>query len=75
MDHLKDYVKATSPVMHFLTYADDLATGYFQKQGFSTDTTIEKSVWKGYIKDYGGRTLMQCSMVPRVTISRGWPCG
>ncbi|KAF7547165.1 hypothetical protein G7Z17_g7913 [Cylindrodendrum hubeiense] len=27
MAHLKDYVKATSPVMHFLTYADNYATG------------------------------------------------
>ncbi|KAL4879083.1 Bromodomain-containing protein [Aspergillus karnatakaensis] len=50
MAHLKDYVKATSPVMHFLTYADNYATGYFQKQGFTKDI----------------RTLMQCSMVPRI---------
>ena len=66
MAHLKDYVKATSPVMHFLTYADNYATGYFQKQGFTKDITLEKSVWMGYIKDYEGGTLMQCSMVPRV---------
>lgn len=66
MAHLKDYVRATSPVMHFLTYADNYATGYFQKQGFTKDITLEKSVWMGYIKDYEGGTLMQCSMVPRV---------
>lgn len=29
MAHLKDYVRATSPVMHFITYADNYATGYF----------------------------------------------
>ncbi|QKX56756.1 uncharacterized protein TRUGW13939_03863 [Talaromyces rugulosus] len=66
MAHLKDYVKATSPIMHFLTYADNYATGYFQKQGFTKDVTLEKSAWKGYIKDYEGGTLMQCSMVPKI---------
>jgi len=66
MAHLKDYVKATSPVMHFLTYADNYATGYFQKQGFKKDITLPKSVWMGYIKDYEGGTLMQCSMLPRI---------
>ncbi|KXX73434.1 Histone acetyltransferase GCN5 [Madurella mycetomatis] len=66
MAHLKDYVKATSPVMHFLTYADNYATGYFQKQGFTKEITLDRSVWMGYIKDYEGGTLMQCSMVPRI---------
>jgi histone acetyltransferase len=66
MAHLKDYVKATSPVMHFLTYADNYATGYFQKQGFTKDITLDKSIWMGYIKDYEGGTLMQCSMLPRI---------
>ncbi|KAI0531873.1 histone acetyltransferase GCN5-like protein [Xylaria digitata] len=66
MAHLKDYVRATSPVMHFLTYADNYATGYFQKQGFSKKITLDKSIWMGYIKDYEGGTLMLCSMVPRI---------
>ncbi|KAI2629801.1 histone acetyltransferase GCN5 [Hypoxylon sp. NC1633] len=66
MAHFKDYVKATSPAMHFLTYADNYATGYFQKQGFTKEITLDKSVWMGYIKDYEGGTLMQCSMLPRV---------
>lgn len=34
MAHLKDYVRASSPVMHFLTYGDNYATGYFQKTRF-----------------------------------------
>ncbi|EDN05621.1 histone acetyltransferase GCN5 [Histoplasma capsulatum] len=66
MFHLKDYVRATSPVMHFLTYADNYATGYFQKQGFTKEITLDKSIWMGYIKDYEGGTLMQCSMLPRI---------
>ncbi|KAL2021590.1 hypothetical protein VTK56DRAFT_6943 [Thermocarpiscus australiensis] len=66
MAHLKDYVKATGPVMYFLTYADNYATGYFQKQGFTKEITLDKSIWMGYIKDYEGGTLMQCSMLPRI---------
>ncbi|KAK5073380.1 histone acetyltransferase [Exophiala xenobiotica] len=66
MAHLKDYVKATSPIMHFLTYADNYAIGYFKKQGFTKDITLEKSVWMGYIKDYEGGTIMQCSMLPKI---------
>ncbi|KAI0391439.1 histone acetyltransferase GCN5-like protein [Xylariaceae sp. FL0594] len=66
MAHLKDYVRATSPVMHFLTYADNYATGYFQKQGFTKEITLDKSAWMGYIKDYEGGTLMQCTMLPRI---------
>ncbi|EFR05330.1 histone acetyltransferase GCN5 [Nannizzia gypsea CBS 118893] len=66
MAHLKDYIRATSPVMHFLTYADDYATGYFQKQGFTKHITLNKAIWAGYIKDYEGGTLMQCSLLPRM---------
>lgn len=65
MAHLKDYVKATSPVMHFLTYADNYAIGYFKKQGFTKEITLDKSVWMGYIKDYEGGTIMQCTMLER----------
>ncbi|KAN0064561.1 histone acetyltransferase [Thecaphora frezii] len=66
MNHLKDHVKASSPVMHFLTYADNYAIGYFKKQGFTKEITLDRAVWVGYIKDYEGGTLMQCTMVPRV---------
>ncbi|KAF3073406.1 Histone acetyltransferase GCN5, partial [Trichoderma lentiforme] len=66
MSHLKDYVKATSDVMHFLTYADNYAIGYFKKQGFTKEITLPKHVWMGYIKDYEGGTIMQCSMLPRI---------
>lgn len=66
MAHLKDYVRATSPVIQYLTYADNYATGYFQKQGFTKYIPLEKATWMGYIKDYEGGTLMQCSMVPRI---------
>jgi len=32
MNHLKDYVKQSTKCMHFLTYADNYAIGYFKKQ-------------------------------------------
>ncbi|KAK3377427.1 Bromodomain-containing protein [Podospora didyma] len=73
MAHLKDYVKATSPVMHFLTYADNYATGYFAKQGFTEEITLDKPIWMGYIKDYEGSTLMQLSMLPRIRYPEAGP--
>jgi histone acetyltransferase len=66
MNHLKDYVKATSRVKHFLTYADNYAIGYFKKQGFTKEITLDRSVWMGYIKDYEGGTIMQCTMLPQL---------
>ncbi|TPX52951.1 hypothetical protein SeMB42_g01103 [Synchytrium endobioticum] len=66
MSHLKDYVSETSNIQHFLTYADNYAIGYFKKQGFTTDITLDKSIWVGYIKDYEGGTIMQCTMLPKV---------
>lgn len=66
MNHLKDYVRATSPIKYFLTYADNYAIGYFKKQGFTKEISLDKLVWMGYIKDYEGGTLMQCHMLPLV---------
>jgi histone acetyltransferase len=64
MDHFKAHIKATYPEMlHFLTYADNYAVGYFRKQGFSKEITLARAVWAGYIKDYEGGTIMQCTMV------------
>ncbi|CDK29518.1 unnamed protein product [Kuraishia capsulata CBS 1993] len=66
MNHLKDYVRNTSKIKYFLTYADNYAIGYFKKQGFTKEITLPKSTWMGYIKDYEGGTLMQCTMLPRI---------
>ena len=66
MNHVKDHIKDVSPIKHFLTYADNYAIGYFKKQGFSKEISLPQSVWVGYIKDYEGGTLMQCTMVPRI---------
>lgn len=67
MDHFKAHVRKAYPDMwHFLTYADNYAVGYFEKQGFSKEIQLERSVWAGYIKDYEGGTIMQCTMLPKV---------
>ncbi|KAH8828538.1 hypothetical protein DL96DRAFT_1603627 [Flagelloscypha sp. PMI_526] len=67
MDHFKMHIKHTYPNMnHFLTYADNYAVGYFEKQGFSKEITLERSIWAGYIKDYEGGTIMQCTMLDKV---------
>ncbi|THH20047.1 hypothetical protein EW146_g1247 [Bondarzewia mesenterica] len=67
MDHFKAHIRRTYPeMMHFLTYADNYAVGYFKKQGFSKEITLDRAVWAGYIKDYEGGTIMQCTMLRRV---------
>jgi len=65
MNHLKDY-HIRNGVMHFLTFADEFAVGYFKKQGFSKDLKLPKAVYGGYIKDYEGATLMGCELNPRI---------
>ena len=59
MNQLKETVKPMG-MTHFLTYADNYAIGYFQKQGFTKTVTMPKARWYGYIKDYDGGTLMEC---------------
>ncbi|ORY33986.1 hypothetical protein BCR39DRAFT_518041 [Naematelia encephala] len=67
MNSLKDHVRAAHPTInHFLTYADNYAVGYFKKQGFTKEITLDRSKWVGYIKDYEGGTIMQCTMLPKI---------
>ncbi|KAK9711287.1 histone acetyltransferase, variant 3 [Basidiobolus ranarum] len=66
MNHLKDHISTATEALHFLTYADNYAIGYFKKQGFTKEITLDKSIWMGYIKDYEGGTIMQCTIVPKV---------
>ena len=65
MNHLKEY-HIKQNVLHFLTYADEYAIGYFKKQGFSKEIKIPRSSYVGYIKDYEGATLMGCELNPRI---------
>lgn len=63
MNNLKLHVQKEK-LEYFLTYADNYAIGYFQKQGFSKSVVMPKERWIGYIKDYDGGTLMECYIHP-----------
>ncbi|KAG9002515.1 histone acetyltransferase [Tulasnella sp. 427] len=66
MNHFKMHIRRAHPtIKHFLTYADNFAIGYFKKQGFTKEITLPRPVWVGYIKDYEGGTLMQCTLVDK----------
>ncbi|XP_076270136.1 gcn5 acetyltransferase isoform X2 [Rhynchophorus ferrugineus] len=65
MNHLKDY-HVTKGIYHCLTYADKNAIGYFERQGFSKDIKLNKTIYQGYIKEYEGATLMHCELNPKI---------
>ncbi|XP_068622942.1 histone acetyltransferase KAT2A isoform X1 [Battus philenor] len=69
MNHLKDY-HIRNNILHFLTFADEFAIGYFKKQGFSKDIKLPRAMYQGYIKDYEGATLMHCELNPRIVYTR-----
>ena len=66
IDTLLSILISTEGVEYFLTYADNFAIGYFQKQGFSKTVAMPKDRWLGYIKDYDGGTLMECYIQPNM---------
>ncbi|XP_055940578.1 histone acetyltransferase KAT2A-like isoform X2 [Argiope bruennichi] len=65
MNHLKDY-HVKHNILHFLTYGDKYAIGYFKKQGFSMDIKLPKEIYTGYIKDYDEAKLMECKLNPKI---------
>eukprot|EP01032_Pedospumella_encystans_P008982 gene8982-10603_t len=65
MNQLKRHVQKDR-IEYFLTYADNYAIGYFQRQGFTKSISMPKERWMGYIKDYDGGTLMECYVHPNV---------
>ncbi|XP_017893660.1 histone acetyltransferase KAT2A isoform X1 [Ceratina calcarata] len=65
MNMLKDY-HIKNNILHFLTFADEFAIGYFKKQGFSKDIKLPRPMYQGYIKDYEGATLMHCELNAKI---------
>ena len=43
----QEYAKTRDNVLYFLTYADNAAVGYFAKQGFTKEITLEKDKVRG----------------------------
>ena len=39
---LQEFAKSKDSLTHFLTYADNNAVGYFSKQGFTTEVTLDR---------------------------------
>lgn len=39
---IQEYARAKDSLTHFLTYADNNAVGYFSKQGFTKEITLDK---------------------------------
>ncbi len=72
MNLLKEHLKQVGDVdpnfkiTTFLTYADNFAVGYFQKQGFYKRLTIDNERHEGRIKHYDEAILMQCDLYPHV---------
>lgn len=62
MNHFKEHCKRDLGIKYLLTYADNFAVGYFKKQGFTEEITLPNNIWKGYIKDYDGGTMMGCRL-------------
>ena len=46
---LQEYAKTQDQLTHFLTYADNNAVGYFAKQGFTKEITLEQE-WVSHSK-------------------------
>ncbi|XP_011501754.1 PREDICTED: histone acetyltransferase KAT2A [Ceratosolen solmsi marchali] len=65
MNMLKDY-HIKHNILHFLTFADKFAIGYFKKQGFSKDIKLPRAIFQGYIKDYEGAMLMHCELNAKI---------
>lgn len=49
-----------------MTCADNLAIGYFKKQGFHKEILADPVLYKGYLKDYEGSTLMEFIIEPDI---------
>ena len=65
INRLKNEMQARK-VEFLLTYGDNMALGFFRKQGFSEKLTLNKKRWEGYIKEYDGGKLMECKIYPKV---------
>jgi histone acetyltransferase len=69
MAHVKTYLQAVG-IHHILTYADNTAIGYFQRQGFTRTINLNPATWGRCIKDYQGATLIHCRILPDVDYLR-----
>eukprot|EP00803_Ostreobium_quekettii_P010853 evm.model.scf_529.6 EVM.evm.TU.scf_529.6 scf_529:70579-77369(-) len=67
MNHLKENARDRDGLTHILTYADNKATGFFAKNGFSKKISLPREVYQGYIKDYEHASPMECVIHPNIS--------
>jgi histone acetyltransferase len=66
MNRLKNWCQENNN-LNLLTYADDTAIGYFQRQGFSAYIEMDAKDWDiGFLKFYDSATLMHCLVDTRI---------
>ncbi len=46
MNHAKEFARTRDRLTHFLTYADNNAVGYFEKQGFTKEVSLPLEQWQ-----------------------------
>ncbi|GMH37533.1 hypothetical protein BSKO_05406 [Bryopsis sp. KO-2023] len=66
MNCLKQFARDNDGLTHLLTYADNKATGFFAKNGFSRRITLTKEQYTGYIKDYEYAVPMECVLLHQI---------
>ncbi|KAL9932327.1 hypothetical protein V8E36_008806 [Tilletia maclaganii] len=62
--------KFTSPIMRFLTYANNYAIGYFKKQGFTKEITLDRSIWTGASRPPKSSSSIRSDKYPNRQISK-----
>lgn len=53
-------------VLDLLTFADDNAIGFFEKNGFNSKINLPSKDYKKYIKEYVGGRCMHCRIDPEI---------
>ncbi|EAX89975.1 acetyltransferase, GNAT family protein [Trichomonas vaginalis G3] len=69
MSQVKTYMQAMQ-IHNVLTYADNSAVGYFNRQGFTLQINLDPQIWRHCIKDYQGATLIHCKLYPSIDYLR-----
>lgn len=69
MNLLKEHVKKKG-YADIVTYADNAALEYFQKQGFSRQITLPEHIWRGRVKHYDQAIFVQCHLYRTVDYTK-----
>lgn len=65
MSVFKTYLQ-TIGIHNIFTYADNTAIVFFNRHGFTKNSSLKYEEWKSYLKDYENATLLSCTINPNV---------